>query len=72
MGPFEAAKKRFLRGTVISICAGWFEEVNKDYKNLISALAWEAAAGDDGMQISPLVNSNRKGGACLPNYAPAV
>ncbi len=26
-------------------------------------LAREAAAGDDGMRISPLVNSDRKGGA---------
>ncbi len=63
MGPFEAAKKRFFRGTVIPIYAGWFGEVNKKYNILISTLAQEAAAGDDSMQISPLVNSDRKGGA---------
>ncbi len=63
MGPFEAAKKRFFRGHVIPTCAGWFGEVNKDYKTLITKLAREAAAGDNGMWISPLVNYDRKGGA---------
>ncbi len=63
VGPFEAAKKRFFKGTVIPVCAGWFREVNKDYETLISMLAQEAAAGDNGMRISPLVNSDRKGGA---------
>jgi hypothetical protein len=63
MGPVEAPKKRFFRGAVIPICAGWFGEENKDYKILISALAREAAAGDVGTQISRLVNLDRKGGA---------
>jgi hypothetical protein len=63
VGPFAAAKKRFFKGTLIPICTGWFGEVNKDYKTLISTLAQEAAAGDNGMQISPLINSDRKGGA---------
>ncbi len=63
MGSFEAAKKRFFKGTVIPICAGWFGEVNKDYDTLISTLAREAAAGDNGMWISPLVNLDRKGRA---------
>jgi hypothetical protein len=63
VGPFEAAKKRFFKGTVIPICTGWFREVNKNYETLISTLAREAAAGDNGMRISPLVNSDRKGGA---------
>ena len=63
VGPFEAAKKRFFKGTVIPICAGWYGKVNKDYETLITMLAWEAATGDDGMRISPLVNSDRKGGA---------
>ncbi len=63
VGPFEAAKKRFFKGTVMPICAGWFREVNKDYKTLISMVAREAAAGDDGVRISPLVNSDKKRGA---------
>jgi hypothetical protein len=56
VGPFERAKKRFFIGTVIPICTGWFYKVNKDYETLISTLAWEAAAGDGSMRISPLVN----------------
>jgi hypothetical protein len=31
VGPFESAKKRFFRGTIIPVCIGWFGEVNKDY-----------------------------------------
>jgi hypothetical protein len=30
VGPFEATKKRFFKGTVIPTWAGWFGEVNKD------------------------------------------
>jgi hypothetical protein len=30
VGPFEAAKKRFFKGTVIPICSGWYSKVNKD------------------------------------------
>ncbi len=52
-----------LEETVIPICAGWFGKVNKDYETLISMLAQKAAAGDDGMRISPLVNLDRKGEA---------
>jgi hypothetical protein len=63
VGPFEAAKKRFFKGTVIPICAGWYSKVNKDYETLITMLAWEAATGDNSMPISPLVNLDRKGGA---------
>ncbi len=63
MGPFEAAKKRFFRGQVIPVCAGWFGEVNKDYETFITKLAQKAISGDVGMWISPLVNSDRKGGA---------
>jgi hypothetical protein len=63
VGLFEAAKRRFFKRTVIPICASWFGEVNNDYKTLISMLAQEAAAGDNGMRISPLVNSDGKGEA---------
>ncbi len=63
MGPFEAVKKRLFKETVIPICTGWFRKVNKYYETLISTLARAAAAGDNGMQISPLVYSDRKEGA---------
>jgi hypothetical protein len=62
VGPFEASEKRFFSGQVMPTCAEWFGEVNKDYKSLITKLAREATAGDDGMRVSPLVNSDRKGG----------
>jgi hypothetical protein len=48
---------------VIPIRAGWSGVVNKAHKTLITKLAREATAGDDGMQTSPLINSDRKGGA---------
>ena len=63
VGPFEAAQKHFYRGQVIPLCAGWFGEINEDFEKVITALAKEAAAGEDGMTVSPLVNTDRKGGA---------
>ena len=61
-GPFEASQARFYRGQV-PLCAGWFVEINEDFEKVIKLLAREAAAGDDGMGISPLANSDKKGGA---------
>ena len=63
VGPFEAAQSRFYRGQVIPICAGWFREIGEDFEKIIKVLAREAVSGDDGMSISPLVNTDRKGGA---------
>ena len=63
VGPFEAVEARFFRGEVIPVCVGWFGEINRDYEILLKKLAREAATGDEGMRISPLVNSDRKGGA---------
>lgn len=51
------------RAEVIPVCVGWFGEINRDYEILLKKLAREAATGDEGMRISPLVNSDRKGGA---------
>ena len=62
-GPFEAAQKHFYRGQVIPLCAGWFGEINEDFEKVILTMAREAAAGEDGMTVSPLVNTDRKGGA---------
>ena len=50
-------------GQVILLCAGWFGEINEDFEKVIRTLAREAAAGRDGMAISPLINTDRKGGA---------
>ena len=48
---------------MIPLCAGWFGEINEDFEKVIGTLAREAAAGEDGMAVSPLVNTDRKGGA---------
>ena len=38
-------------------------ETNKDFDKIIQRLAREAASSDDGIKISPLINTDRKGGA---------
>ena len=63
VGPFETSQRRFHRGQVIPLVAGWFGEIGRDFETVIRQLAREAAAGDDGMSISPLANTDRKGGA---------
>ena len=40
-------------------------EVNKDFEKVLKTLARLAAAGEDGMSISPLRNTDRKGGAFI-------
>jgi hypothetical protein len=42
---------------------GAFGEVNEDLDKVIQCLAREAASTDKGLTISPLVNTDRKGGA---------
>ena len=63
VGPFEAAQGNFLRQQVIPLVAGGFGEIGEDFDKVITRLAREAAAGDHGLRISPLVNTDRKGGA---------
>ena len=43
-GQFETAQQQFLRGQVISMCEGWFGEINEDFDKTIKILAREAAA----------------------------
>ena len=62
-GPFEASQNSFYCGQVIPICCGAFGEINEDFNKTIKTLAREAASGEDGATISPLVNTDRKGGA---------
>jgi hypothetical protein len=38
-------------------------QINEDGEKLIKLLAKIAAAGNDGLTISPLLNTDRKGGA---------
>ena len=63
VGPFEASQQRFYRGQVVPMCSGWFGEIGGEFEKIIWQIAREAAAGDDGLTISPLVNTDRKGGA---------
>ena len=65
VGPFESAQKRFIGGQVIPLVVGPFGEVNKDFEKVLKTLARLAAAGEDGMSISQLCNTDRKGGALI-------
>jgi hypothetical protein len=49
--------------TIIPLCFGVFGEVNEDFDKVIQCLAREAASTDEGLTISPLVNTDRNGGA---------
>ena len=62
-GPFENALSQFHCKTIIPLCFGAFGEVNEDLDKVIQCLAREAASTDEGLTISPLVNTDRKGGA---------
>ena len=50
---------------VIPIVSGWFGKINEDVDKVIKVVAWQAAAGEDGMATSPSANTDRKGGAYL-------
>jgi hypothetical protein len=63
VGPFEAIQGRFYQKKIIVFCAGAFAEIDEDGEKLIKCLANMAAAGNDGLTISPLLNTDRKGGA---------
>ena len=61
--PFQGAHSHFYHGQVIPVCTGWFGQIGEDFERITRLLAWEAASGDDMMSISPLVNTDKKGGA---------
>jgi hypothetical protein len=63
MGPFEAAQGRFFAGQVIPLVVGAFGDVNEALEKVLKRVAKAAAAGIDGLTISPLINTDRKGGA---------
>ncbi len=63
VGPFQTAQGRFFRGQIIPIVAGWFGEIGEDFEKVIKVLARAAASCDEGLTISLLVNTDRKGGA---------
>jgi hypothetical protein len=63
--PFETAQGRFLTGQVIPLVVGVFGDVNEALEKVLKLkqVAKAAAAGTDGLTISPLINTDRKGGA---------
>ena len=61
--PIRGRPRQFLSTTGLPLCAGGFGEIGEDFDKVITRLAREAAAGDHGLRISPLVNTDRKGGA---------
>ena len=63
MGPFETSLSRFYRRQVIPLVAGWFGEIGRDFEKTLVVLAKEAAASDFGRTLSPLANTEKKGGA---------
>ena len=60
-GPFEAAKQRFLEGQSISLCVGWFNEINHNFDQNICLLADAAAARNNCMVVLEINNLDRKG-----------
>jgi hypothetical protein len=62
-GPFEAAQGRFFTGQVILLVVGAFGDVNEALEKVLKRIAKAAAAETDGLTISPLINTDRKGGA---------
>ena len=62
-GPFSEAQAQFLSGGIIPLFFGAFGDVNDGVEKLVKVLARNAVNADDGISVSPLVNTDRKGGA---------
>ena len=45
---------------MVPLVVGAFGEVNKDFEKVLKTLAKLAAAGEDGMSISPLRNLDKR------------
>jgi len=61
VGPFTRAQSAFHTRQVIPLCAGRSGEVNKTFMEVIKVLARAASAGELGLSISPLANSEKRG-----------
>ncbi|EJK76146.1 hypothetical protein THAOC_02113 [Thalassiosira oceanica] len=48
------------------------EGLSPDLLKLLKTWARHAASGDLGATISPLANTGRKGGACIPHHEPTI
>ena len=52
-----------MSGGIIPLVFGAFGDVNDGVEKLVKVLARNAVNTDDGLLVSPLVNTDRKGGA---------
>ena len=64
-GPFGRAHSSFHTNQIILLCARWFGEINNGMDVVLKEPAGLAAAGELGLSISPLANTNNKGGVYL-------
>ena len=62
-GPFESAQDRLFTRGVIPLVAGPNGQLNEDFSKCIATWAGHAAASETGLAVSPLGNTDKKGGA---------
>ena len=61
-GPFLEAQAQFLSGRIIPLVFGAFGDVNDGVEKLVKVLVRNVMNSDNGLSVSPLVNTDRKGG----------
>ena len=61
-GPFAEAQALFMSGGIIPHVFGEFGDVNDGVEKLVKELVRNAVNSDDGLSVSPLVNTDMKGG----------
>jgi hypothetical protein len=52
------------------MCAGWFDEITKDFDKTIKVLVREAAAGMDGMSVPTSEHQQKR--RSVPNNVPTI
>lgn len=63
VGPFERSLERVASKDVVPlVVAGWYGESNAGFSDILEKLARLAANGPEAEGISPLDNSDRRGG----------
>ena len=62
-GPFERSLNRVVTKNVVPLVIGWYGEVNEGMNKLLVKLARIASNGPEAHGVSPLDNSDRRGGA---------
>ena len=62
-GPFERSLNRIVTKNVVPLVIGWYGETNEGLDKLLMKLARIASNGPEAHGVSPLDNSDRRGGA---------